>query len=476
MKGLHIVSDFDELQLLSNRLAYRILLELQKGPASGAQIAELFGIKSPRVNYYLKKLEKYGLAERVKHKPLRGNREKFYQATAREYLISAGCSESVSPEINASISNSYLDHFLINVMDIDLDSFVSSIIDDYLRVKPGENVIVVFNEKNLGLLKRVIIKLRQTGARYRTHLSSMDVTQHLWSSLDIDNVKTFYDQVGEEIEWADVWLNLELSSEPDISGIPDSRVKSISTIRGQIMSDIVKKSGLRSLAIYYPPFEKEFFTDRNILERMDAYWKALSVNISDYERINAIGKYVVGKGTFIIETGRSNKLEVKFDEKRYFIDAGPLTDAPIRENSFYLPSGEIALLPCEGGVNGDIFCEFCDPRIGDISGVHLKIENSIVTDVTAEGSLERLQTVFDSFGEEGRTVGQICFGMNPAVRDIELLPELAKKLYGSVHLSFGNNVMVGGTISRPKTWDLVSISPRVRTCEKQFLNEGQFDI
>lgn len=478
MKGLHIVSDFDELQLLSNRLAYRILLELQNGPASGVQIAEALGIKTPRVIYYLKKLEKYGLAKLVKRKPQRGNREKFYRATAREFLISAGFdgNTDVKSRINADISKSYLDYFLHNAMGLDLDVFVNTIVEDYLRVQPGENVIVVFNERNIELLKKVIIKLRHTGARYRTQLSSADVTQNLWSSLDIDDIGTFYDQVRKEIAWADVWLNLEQTGEPDIHGIVDSRVKEISAIRGQIMSGIASKPGLRHLTIYYPPFEQGFFTDPNIIERLEVYWEAASVSMLDFERIKTIGNYILGKGAFIIETGDNNKLEIKFDKERYFIDAGPLTDAPKRKHSYYLPSGEIALLPYEGGVNGDIFCDFCDPGIGDISGVHLTIEDNVVTDINAERGLERLQEIFDGFGVKGRTVGQVCFGMNPAVRDIELIPELANKLYGGIHLSFGNNMMLGGDIIEPQTWNLISVSPRVVSAERTILKNGEFDI
>ena len=143
MKGLDIVSDFSKLQLLSNRNAFRILKELQKAPQSGVQLAEKLGMKTPRVIYYLKKLEYYGFARQIAHKPVRGNREKFYCAVAQNFLLSAGLDETGKSdgEMNTSLNNSYIEYFLKRDLDLDLNEFARVVLTDYLAIQPEERVL-----------------------------------------------------------------------------------------------------------------------------------------------------------------------------------------------------------------------------------------------------------------------------------------------------------------------------------------------
>lgn len=461
--------------MLGNENAYEILNLLRDKEYSGIMIANIVGIKAPLATYYLKKLQEYNLAEVVRTKKNRGATEKFYRATARKFLISTDVGET-EESISQGLSNSYINHLMHNLVEYDSENIVDLIVDDYLKVCPDERVMIVYHEYNMEFAKKLIIKARRTGAKYRTSIRTKELSQDLWSSLPIKRVKGYYDQISEDIDWADIWINLGRYSKPEFSGIPQQRIERIAAIRDRAMSKLSLNSEKRGLMLYIPPFEKSFFEDRDIIERVQMYLKALSLDKSDFKKVKSISELILDKPDLRIESGQHNVLQVKFDKDCYFIDAGPYTESSRMSGFYSLPSGELGMLPIEGGINGDIYCEYCDRRIGEISGIRLRIKDNIVIDVKADKGLEILQSLFDSFGVEGRTVSQVCFGMNSAITDVLLLPEMSSKKYGSIHITFGNNAVLGGTIKEPNTWSLISISPCVKSDTGLIMADGKFDI
>lgn len=477
MKGLDIVTDFDKLQLLSNMYAFRILKELQKEPMSGVQLAEKLGIKTPRVIYYLKKLEKSGLAKKIARKPVRGNREKFYCAVAQDFLISAGLDETDESNsgMNKSLSNSYLEYFLKRDLDLDLDEFARVVLTDYLKIQPEEKVVIAFEEQNIGIYKKIIMHLRQIGAHSRTLIKDRSLEREMLMNLPEKEVKIFYNGIAEMVDWADAWIDLRRSAISNTDGIPKQRLDFIIEERKRAMSDIIDKPDIRCILISIPRFEERFHTDPYVLEKLTKFWKAASVNSNEFNVVRNLADKIYDFENFSIKTGQNHILRVSVDRTKFFIDAGPYSSS--NSNSLlYLPSGEISFIPFLSGLSGSIYLDYCELESTETKGIILHVKNGIVTDCTVESGDKRLEEYFRTSDRIEKTISQVGFGLNPVATSMSYIPRLDTKLFGSFHLTFGSNQVLGGDISGYNTWDIIAEKPEV-TCNKQvILSNGVFNI
>lgn len=477
MKGLNIISDFSKIQVLSNRNIFRTLKELQKGPLSGIQLAEKLGMKTPRVIYYLKQLEKIGLAKQIALKPVRGNREKFYCAVSQEFLISAGLEEigESNSGMNASLSNMYLEFFLKRDLDLDLDEFVKVVLTDYLAIKPEEKVVIAFEEQNIGLYKKIIMHLRRIGAYYRTLIKGPDLEREMLMNLPEKEITIFYNGIAEMVDWADAWIDLRRSVISDTEGIPKSKLDFSEKERERAMGNLINKKDTRSVLMAIPRFEEDFHTDPDVLEKLTKFWKSVSVNSKEFSIVRKLADRIFDYASFSIHTGQNNVLNVCIDKTKYFIDAGPYSSSN-NNNLFYLPSGEISFVPYLDDLSGSIYLDYCELHCTESKGILLHLENGIVTECRTENGDKQLEEYFRNSDLLERTVSQIGFGLNPAARSMSYIPRLDTKLFGSFHLTFGSNQVLGGDIVGYNTWDIIAEKPEVICNNEVILNDGVFNF
>ncbi len=475
MKGLEIVSDLGKLQLLSNKYAFRILKELQKQPLSGVQLAQMLDVSTPRVIYYLKKLEKSGLARQIDRKPVRGNREKFYCAVAQDFLISAGLDDIHESYrgISTSLSNSYLDYFLKRDLNLDLDEFARVVLFDYLKVQPGENVVVNFEEQNMGIYKRIITHLRRSGVHYRTIIKDPGIERDMLMNLPEKEIVVFFDGLADTLDWADAWIHLKRSVVPDTTGIPKERLDFVAGERRRAFRGITESSDTRSILISIPRFEEAFFTDPDILENLTTFWKAASINGDKFRKVSELAGRIRDLENFSIHTGQDSVVNVRVDSEKCFIDTGPFSSSNVN-NLFFIPSGEISFVPYLGGFCGTMYMDHCELDNMEARGIELHVENGIVIECRIEHGDNRLEEYFGKSDTKGRTISQVGFGLNPAARSMSYIPRLDTKVFGSFHVTFGSNLALGGDISGYTNWDIITEKPKVTSNGKVILNNGEY--
>ncbi|RKZ05409.1 hypothetical protein DRQ25_16200 [Candidatus Fermentibacteria bacterium] len=264
------------------------------------------------------------------------------------------------------------------------------------------------------------------------------------------------------------------STMPDLSNIPTERVKRISELTSNAYSELNAMKDRRVLSVDIPSFGKDLLTDPRILDRLRMYWSAASLKMSDYSRMKTISDILMNYDSITIRSGQYNELDVRYDRNSYALNAGPFTKTIFTNIVYYIPSGEVSFLPMEKGINGNIYGEICCGISGRISGIRLRIENNIVVDAKADEGQEHLNSMLESHGIQGRTVSQISFGLNSEMKSAELLPEIASKLYGSINITFGNNIMLGGNITDPQAWSVISVSPDVFSGKELILSNNEY--
>jgi len=360
-------------------------------------------------------------------------------------------------------------------MEQTISDVLDTIVHDLLNIQEDDRVRIVFYEEAMEFMTPLIIRLRHIGAEYRTTLISDTLTRDLWYSMPISRVERFYNQMSDDIAWSNVWINTILhgSTTLDLQNIPRERIERVSKIRSNGLSGLYTE-GRRNLLLYMPLFGKEFFSDPQILDRLRMYWNAASLKKSDYSRMKTISDYLLNTDSITIRTGQHHELDVRFDRNSYCLEAGPFTKMCQPHNTYHIPAGELAIVPMENGITGDIICEISAGISDSISGIRLKIENNIVVDAKAEEGQELLSSLLERYGVLGRTVSQVCFGLNKEMKSAELLPIIGRKLCGSISIAFGNNIHLGGNITDPHAWYVISVSPEVRSGKELILSNNEY--
>lgn len=475
MKGLQILSNPAELKLIANDKAHKILNLIRKKEYSGIDISKITGIKANLVSYYLRNLKNHGLAEIVRTQKIHGISELFYRATAENFLIHMDVGNT-EEDISLSVSNAYIDKLLNSSMAENINNCIDIIVDDHMQIQEGTKVRITFIENNLEFLKRLILRLQSIGAHYRIHLSTPEFDQNKWSSLPLEKLELMSKYSNLDIEWADAWIILGYYNNPDLSHVSDERIADITAISRKNY-DEDRFNDMKFMVVHNLPFEKEYLTEPRILERMQMYWKAASLKLSDYEKIKEITDYLLSQDCFRIESAHHNELRIRVRSDRYNLDAGSVTGYyHPNKTTFNLPSGELEMLPAEEGISGDIYCETVFETSDRISGVRLKIENNIVIDAKAEEGQELLESKLSVLGIEGKTISRIVFGLNIEMNDPELMPELISKSYGCVSIGFGNNRTLGGNIKDIPTWGLTCVAPSIWVGDALILQNSEFSI
>lgn len=133
-----------------------------------------------------------------------------------------------------------------------------------------------------------------------------------------------------------------------------------------------------------------------------------------------------------------------------------------------LPTGEVIVAPVENSMRGTLVCDVAIGGIGPISEpVTLDVQNGRVKEVFSENEeiVKKLKRVFMA-DDWSNVVGEFAFGVNPKARLTKEFLE-AEKVFGTVHVAFGNNLdMPQGKNPSKNHVDLLMSHPSVRISKK----------
>ncbi len=137
-----------------------------------------------------------------------------------------------------------------------------------------------------------------------------------------------------------------------------------------------------------------------------------------------------------------------------------------------MPSGEVYLAPVENTSQGKIVID------GSMAGIGL-LDEPIVIDV-ADGyaininggeAAAKLTAMFDKAGKDGRAVAEFGLGTNyKAILTGQILED--EKVYGTIHIAFGNNISMGGNISVSLHLDGLITEPDVYFDDELIMKKG----
>jgi aminopeptidase len=195
---------------------------------------------------------------------------------------------------------------------------------------------------------------------------------------------------------------------------------------------------------------------------------------ADYDKIisltNFIAEKLVGVSTIRVVTEKGTDITMPVEGRKIIPSTGVLRN---KGESGNLPSGEVYLAPWEGKSNGRVVID------GSMAGLGM-LEEDLVIDVrdgyaeTISGGTQadKLEKIFKKAGRDARAVAEFGIGTNyKAILTGMILED--EKVFGTIHIAFGNNLTMGGNISVNLHLDGLVREPDVYFDDELIMKKGK---
>ncbi|MBI3585669.1 MAG: aminopeptidase [Ignavibacteriales bacterium] len=141
-----------------------------------------------------------------------------------------------------------------------------------------------------------------------------------------------------------------------------------------------------------------------------------------------------------------------------------------------LPTGEAYLAPLEGESQGIVVVDGSMASVGMVrEPIRITVKDGYATDITGGAEATRLIQLLEPHGKDGRTVAEFGIGTNDKAILTGLILE-DEKVMGTIHIAFGDNKSMGGSVRVASHLDGLIKEPTVWFDETMIMKDGKFLI
>jgi leucyl aminopeptidase (aminopeptidase T) len=138
-----------------------------------------------------------------------------------------------------------------------------------------------------------------------------------------------------------------------------------------------------------------------------------------------------------------------------------------------LPTGEAYLAPVEGQSEGVVVVDGSMAMVGMVkTPIRIQVKKGYAEDISGGEEAQRLIALLEPHGKDARTVAEFGIGTNDkAILSGVLLED--EKVMGTIHIAFGDNKSMGGSVRVASHLDGLVTRPTVWLDETMILNNGK---
>jgi leucyl aminopeptidase (aminopeptidase T) len=442
MKSIAIIKEHSQIRELGSNLKYSILQELIKNAATCQQLSNIFSLSKQKVHYNLTKLMDEGLIE-ITEAHLINNKEVYYRAIAKNFVLDFSLGETVSDSILNT--RGIINNILSNEYKVNLQDIAANILDNSLRMKPKENLLIVTGSYNLPLVEKMLLEASRRMIRTTLLYQDLDYMKAKYNEYSLAVFNADYEYFNKLLSTQDVYLNL--NGESRYVELNDPNKLSLRNKHFEKSREIINSRQIR-LAIM-PGLMHDSLSENTILSELQ-FWKALDV---DYEQQSAkslaLCSDLADKQKVIVNKETTN---FEFRVFKVLCESGAFSDSPFQSPVINLPGGEVLILPEENTMHGTIQAEVAYAFGDRITNPFLKIENNMLIDFHADTNEHLIKRAIDEGGADGRRVALICLGTNNNIKTENVDISYKHKSNGLMTVYWGENKTLGGTVSGLTEW------------------------
>jgi leucyl aminopeptidase (aminopeptidase T) len=141
-----------------------------------------------------------------------------------------------------------------------------------------------------------------------------------------------------------------------------------------------------------------------------------------------------------------------------------------------IPSGEVYFAPVEDNSYGKLVCDGSISGIGMLEEpVIIDIKEGMITKISGGKQAKEFDNMLSKVGGKAKAVAEFGVGTNPKAKICGLILE-DEKVLGTVHIAFGNNISMEGSINVPIHIDCIIKSPSFTVDGKKIMEKGKLLI
>lgn len=203
---------------------------------------------------------------------------------------------------------------------------------------------------------------------------------------------------------------------------------------------------------------------------IDAMARCLS---ADYDKIIDLTMFIArkleGVANIRVVTGKGTDITMPVKGRNILPSTGVLKN---KGESGNLPSGEVYLAPWEDQSNGVVVIDGSMAGVGMIEEpIVIEVVNGYAEKVTGGKEAARLVELFEKAGRESRAVAEFGMGTNYKAMLTGMILE-DEKVFGTIHIAFGNNITMGGRIAVNSHMDGLVTAPDVYFDDELIMKRG----
>lgn len=139
-----------------------------------------------------------------------------------------------------------------------------------------------------------------------------------------------------------------------------------------------------------------------------------------------------------------------------------------------LPTGEAYLAPLENLSNGVVVVDGSMAGVGLVkTPIRIVVKNGYAEEISGGEEAEKLKKLFEPHGRDARNVAEFGIGTNDKAILTGLILE-DEKVMGTIHIAFGDNKSMGGSVRVASHLDGLIKSPTVWFDDKIIMKDGNF--
>lgn len=195
---------------------------------------------------------------------------------------------------------------------------------------------------------------------------------------------------------------------------------------------------------------------------------------ADYDKIISLTDFIADKmegvSTIRVVTEKGTDVTMPVKDRMIIRSKGVLRN---KGESGNLPSGEVFLAPWEDQTQGKLIIDGSMASIGIIkTPIVVDIVNGYAESITGGEEAERLVQILDKSGRDARAVAEFGIGTNYKAKLTGLILE-DEKVFGTIHIAFGNNITMGGRLSVSSHLDGLVTEPDVYFDDELIMKKGK---
>jgi leucyl aminopeptidase (aminopeptidase T) len=439
------------LKELGSYLKYSILKELIKAPATCQQLATLFDHSKQKIHYNLSQMLSEGLLEIV-DEPFGSNREVYYRATARSYVLDFAIGLDTNERIldNRAIIGGILEQ----EHRISLENIAAKLLDQSLKLKKGNRLLITTGKFNLPLVEKLLLEAGRRGIATTLIYQDLELIKAKNESYSLAAFQADYEEFNRHLKGTDVFLNLNGESRTVELRDPEKLV-----LRNRMLEkgrQIIQAKKIR-IAIM-PGLLNDTLSDKAIESELQ-FWRALDIDYPKLSKqtIDMCQKFI-DKAYVDLE---SNGSTLRFEISRILAESGSFGSGPFQSPVINLPGGEILIIPKPESMNGTISADRAFAFGEEILNPVIEIKNNEIFNFAAEKNERLLAKAIAAGGIDGRKVALICLGANENIRMGDIDHALKHKSSGFLSVYWGDNRSLGGSVLGNQEWFIQVENPGI---------------